>query len=265
MYGPARLFTSYLRYYLTASDGKGHGMHSPFVFEFIRKVMNDKKVYPEYAAIETLRKQLFKDATTLHVEDLGAGSAHSKIKTRTVSSLASTAAKPKKYGQLLFRIARHYNARCIVELGTSLGMSTAYLASSDTNAEVLTIEGSKEIAEVAKRNFATLGLQNIRLLEGNFDDVLTNALDSLPMVDMAFIDGNHRKTPTLDYFEQLLPKMHNDSILVFDDIHWSSEMEEAWQVIRAHPQVKCTVDLFFIGIVFLRREFKEKRHFTLRF
>ncbi|HNR16193.1 MAG TPA: SAM-dependent methyltransferase, partial [Chitinophagaceae bacterium] len=87
----------------------------------------------------------------------------------------------------------------------------------------------------------------------------------IPFIDFAFIDGNHRQEPTERYFNQLLPKMHHESILVFDDIHWSSEMEQVWKTIKDHPSVRCTVDLFFIGVVFFRDEFREKQHFSIRF
>jgi predicted O-methyltransferase YrrM len=127
------------------------------------------------------------------------------------------------------------------------------------------MEGSKEIADFAKQDFQKLKLKNIELVEGNFDNTLSSVVHGLSTVDFAFIDGNHRKEPTIKYFQQLLAKTNNDSILVFDDIHWSSEMEAAWQTIRKNAAVTCSIDLFFIGIVFFRKEFKEKQHFVIRF
>lgn len=240
-------------------------MHSPFVFDFIIKVLNDKTVYPEYERVEALRHQLLNDNAVLEVEDLGAGSSASKTNRRTVSSIAKNAAKPKKFGQLLFRMVKYYQPSTIVELGTSLGITTSYLSLAKPDARLITMEGSKEIADGAKRNLRNLEIRNTELKEGNFDDTLSSVVRGLSTVDFAFIDGNHRKEPTERYFQQLLSKISNDSIIIFDDIHWSREMERAWKNIKKDQSVACSIDLFFIGIVLFRREFKEKQHFIIRF
>jgi predicted O-methyltransferase YrrM len=127
------------------------------------------------------------------------------------------------------------------------------------------LKGSKDIAAIAAENFASLQLHNIHQQTGNFDDLLPSVIHHLSSIDLAYIDGNHRYEPTLRYFTQLLPALHNNSILVFDDIHWSADMEKAWRQIQQHPAVQCTVDIFFLGFVFFRKEFKVKQHFTVRF
>jgi predicted O-methyltransferase YrrM len=265
MYSRPQLLLKYLQYYFTASNGKGHGMHSPFVFEFITKILNDKTIYPEYEKVEALRNQLLNDNTILEIEDFGAGSVVDKKSKRSVSSIAKNAVKPKKFGQLLFRIIKYYQPVTILELGTSLGITTSYLSLAKPDGRLITMEGSKEIAEVTKRNFRNLEIRNIEIVEGNFDSTLSSVIRGLSTVDFVFIDGNHRKEPTERYFKELLSKTNNYSILVFDDIHWSSEMEAAWETIKKDPAVNCSIDLFFIGIVFFRKEFKEKQHFTIRF
>ena len=108
-------------------------------------------------------------------------------------------------------------------------------------------------------------MKNIQLVEGNFDHTLDQVLKSTTPFDFVFIDGNHRLEPTVRYFNQILPNLHANSIVVLDDIHWSKEMEQAWETIQQHPAVSLTIDLFFIGIVFFRAEQKEKEHFTIRF
>jgi predicted O-methyltransferase YrrM len=265
MYSSFQLAAKYLRYYLTASNGKGHGMHSPFVFDFIIKVLNDKTAYGDYAKVEALRRKLLNDHTAIIVEDFGAGSAVSKTNERTIASIARHAAKPKKYGQLLYRMIKKYQPQTIVELGTSLGITSSYLSLAKPEARLVTLEGSTEIAKQAKMNFDVLQLKNIELTEGNFDNSLPSVIDRLRSVDFAFIDGNHRREPTERYYQQLLPGLHNDSILIFDDIHWSREMEEAWETIKNNDAVRCSIDLFFIGIIFFRQEFREKQHFVIRF
>jgi predicted O-methyltransferase YrrM len=272
MYSRFQIALKYLNYYLTSSNGKGHGIHSPFVFHFINKILKDKHHYPEYDAIENLRQKLFRDQTILTIEDFGAGSSINKSNQRSVASIAKNAAKQKKYSQLLFRIVKEYKPKTVLELGTSLGITTSYLAIANPNANVTTIEGAKEVAAIAEENFRTLELQNlsdrqtgIELVKRNFDDSLSSVIYYLSSIDFAFIDGNHRRESTERYFQQLISKANNDSIFIFDDIHWSKEMEQAWETIKYHKAVRCSIDLFFIGIVFFRQEFKEKQHFVIRF
>jgi predicted O-methyltransferase YrrM len=265
MYNHFQLGFKYLRYLLSASNGKGHGIHSPFIFHFITKVLNDKKQYSEYETVEVLRKEMLKDETVLNIQDFGAGSSITKTNQRTVSSIAKNAAKPKKFGQLLFRMIKAYQPETILELGTSLGITTSYLSLAKPDARLITMEGANEVAAVAGKNFKEAGLNNISIVQGNFDNTLSTAIAQLSSVHFAFVDGNHRQQPTENYFHQLLSKINNDSILIFDDIHWSKEMEAAWETIKDHPSVRCSVDLFFIGIVFFRKEFYEKEHFVIRF
>ncbi len=265
MYSKTQLVLKYLNYYLKASNSKGHGMHSPFVFELIEEVLNDKRNFYAYDSIERIRQSLLFNQNKLSVVDFGAGSRVIKNKERTVASIARSSLKPKKYSQLLFRMVDHYQPKTIVELGTSFGITTSYLASAKPDANIITLEGASAVAKIAKENFSKLKLNNIEMIEGNFDDTLFSILSNLSTIDFVFIDGNHRYQPTINYFEQILAKSNNYSIIILDDIHWSKEMEAAWQQIQNHSSVTMTIDLFFIGIVLLRDEFKVKQHFSVRF
>jgi predicted O-methyltransferase YrrM len=240
-------------------------MHSPFFFRFIREVLNDHYPYSEYEKVESLREKLLSDQRIITINDLGAGSSIEKLNQRTVSSIARYSAKSKKLASLLFRIVKKYQPQTVIELGTSLGLTTSYFSLAKPDARIITIEGSPEVAEIAEKNFKELGLKNISVIKGNFDDILPEVLKQVDRIGLAFIDGNHLFEPTRRYFEMLLDKCDNDSILVFDDIHWSAEMENAWEHIKNHSVVKATLDLFFIGLVFFRQEFKEKQHFRIRF
>jgi predicted O-methyltransferase YrrM len=265
LYSSFELAKKYLHYYLTASNSKGHGMHSPFVFDFILNVLNNGKNYSPPAAIEELRDGLKKDHELLEVEDLGAGSRKGSVKTKTVTHLAYTALKPKKYAKLLYRLAKHYQPQTIVELGTCLGLTTAYLSQACPSSKIITIEGSAAIITKARANFKKLGIDNIQSLHGDFDNVLPLVLEEENIIDLAYIDGNHRYEPTMRYFNQFLNKAGDESIFVFDDIHWSEEMERAWGEIKEHPAVQYTIDVFFLGFVFFRKEFKVRQHFKIRF
>lgn len=264
VYSSLQLAKKYFQYYRQAANSKGHGMHSPFVYDFILHVLNNKSGYTPPQAIEQLRKQLLHDRTVLMVEDFGAGS-RKPTKQKTIRQIAKTAVKPKKYSLLLYRMVRHYQPQTILELGTSLGLTTAYMAAANPQATLITIEGSRAIQQQALRNFQTLGMEFLKSLQGNFDVRLPEVLAAVDQVDLAFVDGNHRLEPTLNYFNQLLQKRTETSIFVFDDIHWSAEMEAAWRTIQQHPDVRYTIDLFFLGLVFFRPAFKVKQHFTIRY
>jgi predicted O-methyltransferase YrrM len=265
MYSKFQLARKYLQYYITSANGRGHGIHSPFVFNFISKVLNDRREFYAYSTIEGLRQQLHYSKATVEVEDFGAGSPAMPQKERQVKDIAHWSLKPAKYAQLLFRIVDYYQPHTIIELGTSLGVTTAYLASANLSAAVTTFEGAPAIADMAANHFRQLNLPNIHLVKGNFDNTFAPALNTLKKIDLAFIDGNHRKEPTTRYFRQLLPYLHKTSIVIFDDIHWSREMEEAWEIIKKHSAVTCSIDLFFIGIIFFNTDFKEKQDFVIRF
>jgi predicted O-methyltransferase YrrM len=265
LYSAFQLAKKYCHYYLHAANRKGHGVHSPFVFDFIKNVKNDRKAYPCYAPIESLRRDLLKNTELIEVEDYGAGSAVIKTNTRAIHKMAASSLKPKKFAQLLFRMVRYYKPATMVELGTSFGITSAYLAAASTNASLYTLEGAPAVAAIAEQQFGLLGLQNIRLLQGDFEQTLPALLSSIDRVDLAFVDGNHRKIPTLRYFQQLLRVSTDSTILIFDDIHWSSEMEAAWAAIKSDPAVTLTIDLFFIGIVLLRKDFKVKQHYSIQF
>ncbi len=265
MFNRFQVAKKYFKYQLTASSGKGHGIHSPFVFDFIKNILRDKKKYDWYAIIETGRQKLLKQTAEIEVEDFGAGSAVIKTKKRAVAAITRTSVKPVKYARLLYRIVNYYQPHTILELGTSFGITTSYLAAANAHAQVYTIEGSAAIAEIAGKTFKRMDLLNIELITGNFNSRLPSLLEKIKLVDLAFIDGNHLKEPTLDYFNQLLNCSNASTILIFDDIHWSAGMEAAWATIKQHPSVTLTVDLFFIGIVFFNSDISHKQHFSIRF
>lgn len=265
MYSTFQLAKKFIHYYLTASNGKGHGVHSPFVYNFIENILTDKKEYTCYSRIEAQRKILLQDETIIEVEDFGAGSTVIKTNKRVIKKIAASSLKSKKFAQLLYRIVQHYQPKTIVELGTSLGITSSYLAAGSTKTKLFTCEGSANIAAKAMQIFTNLNYSNLTLVEGDFAKTLPPLLSNLQEIDLAFVDGNHKKEPTITYFHQLLQHSTNNTILIFDDIHWSAEMEAVWEQIKKEAKVMLTLDLFFIGLVFINTDFKEKQHFKIRF
>lgn len=255
-------FLAYLRFWLRS--GNAHGLHSPFIFGLYTSVVRHTGQYGPYAAIEERRQQLLASPASISVTDLGAGSHSSVGRQRRVADIARTAAKPSKLAQMLFRLVNYLRPATVLELGTSLGLTTVYLAAADSRHRVVTFEGCPNVAAVARETFAALHLSNVEVVEGNLDHTLAPTLAALGApVDFVFFDGNHRYEPTLRYFEQCLAHRTDNSTFVFDDIHWSADMERAWETIKAHPDVRLTVDLFYIGLVFFRKN-QPKQHFWLR-
>lgn len=253
-------FFSYLKYLFTAKSA--NSIHSPFVFDLYTNLLSDSNPFYAFNKIEDLRLVLENDGRKIKVVDFGT----KKSRIRKIKSIAGNSATPAKYGQLLFRLVNKFQSHTILEIGTSLGLGTLYLATPDSKARVITLEGCPEISKIAKTNFEKLKVKNIEQVAGNFEEKLPQVLEKISSssLDFVFFDGNHRKEPTLRYFEQCLKKSHSDTIFVFDDIHWSDEMEEAWEEIKRKPEVKITIDLFFFGIVFFKRELT-KQDFVLRF
>lgn len=253
---------AYLRFWLRS--GNAHGLHSPFVFGLYTAVVRHTGTFGAYAGIEARRRELLASPASISVTDFGAGSHTGAGRQRRVAAIARTAAKPPHLAQLLFRLANYCRPATILELGTSLGLTTAYLAAADSRHRVVTFEGCPNVAAVARETFAALHLRNIDIVEGNIDHTLAPALAALAApLDFAFFDGNHRYEPTLRYFELCLAHRTDHSVFVFDDIHWSADMERAWEAIKAHPDVRLTVDLFYVGLVFFRKN-QPKQHFWLR-
>ena len=265
MYSPFQLAKKYIQYRLTSSNRKGHGVHSPFVFNFIHNVLRDKKNYACYTAIEDQRKKLLQNETIIEIEDFGAGSATLKSNKRVVKNIAASSLKSAKFAQLLYRIVQYYKPASVLELGTSLGITTAYMANANKGSKVYTCEGAASITAVAAKTFSNLCIENIEIIQGDFAKTLQPLLKRIVTINLVFIDGNHRKEPTIEYFNQILAYSTPATIFIFDDIHWSKEMEAAWQHIQQHAAVTVTIDLFFIGLVFINHDFKVKQHFTIKF
>ena len=198
------------------------------------------------------------------VHDLGAGSRVFNLPTRRVSDIARSALKAPKHAAMLFRLARYFQPTHVLELGTSFGISTLYLARGAADGSVVTIEGCPQTQGISLQHFERLKQRNIMPVLGSFRSKLPDVLQGMERLDMVFIDGHHAKEPTLDYFEQCLSKAHNDTVLVLDDIHWSAGMEEAWAAIKENPRVSVTIDLYDMGLVFLRKE-QAPEHFVLRY
>jgi predicted O-methyltransferase YrrM len=257
------LIASYIKYLFRA--GNQHAIHSPFLFSFYNRIIQPKKdENPDYEVIQRLRKELLKSTEEIEILDLGAGSRINKTNKRQIRQIAKNAEKPEKFGKLFSRISSDLKPATILELGTSLGLTTAYFAKSAPTAQLITFEGCPETARHARENLDRLVVENCEIVVGNIDTTLPERLKSLKTVDIVYFDANHRYEPTVRYFEECLPYATSESLFIMDDIYWSDEMTKAWEYIKAHPSVTVTIDLFWIGLVFFRKE-QVKEDFVLRF
>lgn len=249
-----------------------HAVHSPFVFSLITKCFYDKKPKPDpsgseqakqYVLLKEYRNALLANKNSIEVTDFGAGSKVFNSNKRVIAKIAKTAGISAKRARLLYRITHYFEAENILELGTSLGLATSALALGNLKAKITTLEGCPNTMAIAKNQLQLCNINNVNALLTEFSAYFTTHNSQPTTYNLIYFDGNHSKQATLNYFELLLPTISNDSVWIFDDIHWSPEMEEAWEAIKKHPKVSVTIDTFQWGLVFFRRE-QPKEHFIIR-
>ncbi|TAG85728.1 MAG: class I SAM-dependent methyltransferase [Bacteroidetes bacterium] len=256
------LIKSYFRYLWQAKTA--HSLHSPFVFHLYTEIITAYKKYYVFNSIEKLRIKMLSNYQKIDVTDFGAGSHLNSSPQKTISSLAKISSTPAKEAQLLFKLINYFDTKTIVELGTCLGLTTLYLQKANSKNKVYTFEGCPNIAKIAKENFKELDSKNIDITIGNIDETLPKKLIEIDKIDFLFLDANHRYQATLNYFDLCLPKLNKNSIVILDDIHWSADMEKAWNKIIEKQEVTISIDLFGLGILFFHQN-QEKQNFILRF
>lgn len=258
-----RLAQELIYFRCTAKSAAGFGIHSPFAYDFARKVVRSGKSIEPIKEVEWFRNWQESTPIELAPSNFGAGSKHHK-KPEKLAKVIQNSSVSKKTGAFLYRLAKWTKAINILEIGTSVGVSTMYLASSNPNANVVTLEGDLRRTKLAQNSFDLFDLPNIKIIEGDFELGLNEALQSLPSVDLVFFDGNHKAEPTLRYFKLCSENVHENTVFVFDDIRWSKEMFNAWTVIANHQNVSLSIDLFSMGIIFFRKGIK-KQHIKINF
>jgi len=252
---------SYLQFLWNSKNQ--HGVHSPFVFSLVTKCFYDTKSKPDYSTLKNYRNSLLENKSYIEVTDFGAGSKVFTSNKRQIAKIAKTAGISSKRAKLLYRITNYFQPETILEIGTSLGLATSALALGNPKAKIITLEGCPETANQCQLQLRKFNFNTVELVVTKFSEYFKTDNLQPTTHKLIYFDGNHSKAATLDYFELLLPTITNDTVWIFDDIHWSVEMEEAWGVIKNHPKVNVTIDTFQWGIVFFRYE-QEKEHFVIR-
>ncbi len=255
------IIKSYLNFLWNSKNE--HGVHSPFVFSLVSKCFYDKKDYAEFSILKKYRNSLLSNKNKIEVTDFGAGSRVFKSNTRAINQIAQNAGISSKRAELLFRITNYFQPENILEIGTSLGLATSALSLGNSKANIITLEGCPETSSIAKKQFEEFDFININTIVTEFSKYLKSENLQSTIYNLIYFDGNHSKQATLAYFELVLPTITNESVWIFDDIHWSKEMEEAWEIVKNHPKVTVTIDTFQWGIVFFRKE-QPREHFVIR-
>jgi len=249
----------YAQYFLQSKTV--HALHSPFVFDLYKNVIINKDVPKEIQDIEDHRTSLLQKKSFIDVYDLGTGKSSKRM--RSISDITNFSVSGQKKCMLLYNLVSFFKPKSIIELGTSFGLTSSYMAKANPDAQIVTIEGCSQTISIAVQFFEKLEIQNIRTTNASFDVALPEVLNK-NAADFIFFDGNHTKEATLKYFNMALPFAHNDSIFIFDDIHWSQSMDAAWQIIKSNPLITVSIDLFDVGIVFFKKELS-KQNFVLKF
>jgi predicted O-methyltransferase YrrM len=254
----------FLNYTITARHKRGGGIDSPFILNIIVRIFRNKITPDIVFKTEMIRTGLKSDKRRISITDYGTGSSACERRPVMVSRQIRKTAIPRKYGELLSGFSSEFGNPCVIELGTSFGISTMYLASGNKGATVYTMEGCPETAEIAKENFQKSGLENICLLVGRFEELIPQLEEKKVKPGLVFIDGNHRKYETLEYFNSMVAMGDENVVLIFDDIYYSREMKEAWEEIKNDNRISSTIDIYRMGIVFLRPEMS-RTHYKIRY
>lgn len=245
------------------ANRNGHGVHSPFGYQLCEEVFYNNNSFYDFESLKQVRNELLINNEQIEVTDFGAGSKTFSGNKRKIKAIADRGVSTTQQSELFYKLIHFLNCNHIVELGTSVGLNTLYMANANKQAQVFTLEGSKNLSEFAKTLAQKNKISNIQFIHATFDEALPNLIHSLPALDLLYVDGNHRYEATLNYFKLALQKTHNNSVIIFDDIYWSKGMTKAWQEIKNHPSVTLSIDAFYFGMIFFKSELKEKTH--LRF
>lgn len=242
----------FLKYLVLAKSRRGHGIHSPFVFDLVSRIFRNKIDPDIVSGIERVRKHLISDKRVIETNDLGSGSLKLRTSLRKVSDIARYSSVSKKYGVLLSNMAAGFGNPFIIELGTSLGISAMYLAAGNRDIVIRTVEGCPTIADIARENISKAGFENVEVITGSFDEMLPLMTGNSKKPGLIYIDGNHRKEAVIHYFDIIVDISHSGMVVIIDDINYSKEMDEAWGIIKGNEKVALTVDIYRMGIAFFK-------------
>ncbi len=245
--------SGYLKYRLTAKSR--FKTHSPFVYDLINKVFRNHEYYPDFALLDAYVDDLKQKKSAIETTDFGAGAGENdyQVYLKPLGKIVKERSHTKARLHLLYNLMKYFKPTTMLEFGTAAGVSSMYLKKGLPDSKMVTMEGCPGLCAVARENFEQTNINNIEVSNGNFDVILPGVLQGFDKLDFVFFDGNHREQPTLNYFNQCMEKAHDDTLFIFDDIHWSAGMEAAWNTIKKDSRVSLTIDIFWFGLVFFKK------------
>ncbi len=262
--GIASLSLKYLRHRIVSGHQNGHGIHSPYLYDLVRNVLFNKARTEVPEELLLWHRRLSHCKTNLEIYDQGAGSRITTAKRRSVSSLVKHASITARQGALLYRLCRWYRPELVLEFGSGLGISAAYLAAGSGNARIITVEGSPEKHAYAVENFPAGLSCRVHFVQGSFEDHFEMMLNRAGERTIIFIDGDHSYRPTVDKVRSFLDKEPQEAMIILDDIYWSADMERAWKECIQNERVDVSLDLFHFGIL-IRRPAIARQHLMINF
>lgn len=255
--------TQYLSHFFRSK--RWDSFHSPFLFSLFTYCCDDRISHPLFESIEKKRRYLSQSAEVIKRHDFGAGTAYPlPDNTDSISRIARHALSLPFQCRFLYRLVSFTTSTQIVELGTSLGISAAYLAIGNPTSRVDTVEGDPGVATAARKVFDQLRLDNIQLHNMSFDTFITNGVSRDRPIDLLFLDGHHTSEALWKYYQALKPCMADQTIIIVDDIYWSADMTAGWKNLIALPEVTQSVDCFHFGLLFFKKDFLNRENHRIR-
>ncbi|MCX7953574.1 MAG: class I SAM-dependent methyltransferase [Bacteroidales bacterium] len=257
-------YYNFIKYLLTSRHRKGHGIHSPYIYHLIKNVFlyNQKKY--QLKLVPRRFKEIIQKYSTVEHLDFGAKGKGTKYLIN-VKKKYKYISVPIKYGKILSNLITYFNCKNILELGTGLGISSSYMALLNNRSTITTVDASTEFIKIAQELWKKLRINNINVINKTFNEAINEIIKTNDFIDMLFIDGNHKKDALLSYYYKLKPKFNKNTIVVIDDIYWSKEMHEAWNIIKNDPDVSLSIDIFRMGLIFFTDKIFFKQHYKIRY
>ncbi|WP_197494104.1 O-methyltransferase [Lewinella sp. 4G2] len=211
--------------------------------------------------VESYRNQLLGSTEIVDFKVFGSDD------TETISNVCKAATSPKIWARLIYALASEFEAKKVLEIGTNLGVSGSYLLEAlrhNSDSQLVTMEGMPRYVEISRNQFKAITNEDrFEVIEGKYEDTFDDMIDRHQDFDLLFIDGNHQKGPTLEYYEKLLKVSTRPSVWIFDDIYWTNGMKEAWDIIRQNPETSYSIDLYKTGLVVVDPSVSVPKHFAL--
>jgi predicted O-methyltransferase YrrM len=247
----------FVRYFFNVVDR--HSIQAPFAYQFLEKLKQAIRSSKPFADVEHERESLASELSLVKGDDFGAGS---KLKESTISNIVRFGISSTRTCIFLHQLANVSNAGICIELGTSLGIATAYLARSSSMKKVYSLEGNKVLAGEAQDLLHRLDIKNVEIIEGNIDSELPILIGNVDAIDLAIIDANHTREALIRYYQLLESKMHDHSILFVDDIRWSRDMYAGWLDLSQRVEVSLSMEFLDFGLLFFEKGI-QKQHYIL--